>query len=305
MTDAVGSTVDEIAAPVLAPAELVRCAALFAGLGRRAEAITREILAAMSAGEDLPGDELTCFDAGSRLVLSVIAPGGRGLRATVRSQATSTEGGSAWIRIHEAPQGLSSRWRGALFAREGIAAFRAAEAAALHVGAESAFRRCHAALGPRGRIHSVERRTDAGAGALPQATIGWVLEATSSPIQALDACGVEDGWARAAPLLRELFGYPPSPRAGPWSVLCTFGGGEPRVHLGTTAWARVLDDAPKRRRLAALASRLGGDGGFAEGLYKLVSSAHPNASGARIGRAVEVELSTRDAPTVELYLCAR
>jgi hypothetical protein len=77
----------------------------------------------------------------------------------------------------------------------------------------------------------------------------------------------------------------------------------PRVRIGTTCWARTIEDVDKRRRLAALVHQLGGDARFAEGIYKLIESSGPHHLGSRIGRAVEIELVEDQLEEMEFYLC--
>jgi hypothetical protein len=279
------------------PEELLRHAALLAGLGERARPAVDEIRAAM-AGEADGGR--TCIDAGSPLMIALLAPGGRGLRVLARL-APPAGAVAPWLRFHQLPDGRLERWRSDAYLGETAEAWqRALAAARLVAGGEERLRRYHAALGPRGRIYSVSWSLGSGP---PRASVSWQLDRTSPPAEALAACGVGEAWPAAAEVFASLLGQPITPRMGPWSLLLPLEDDAPRVRVGTTRWARSLEDEGKRRRLSTMFTRLGGDGRFAEALYKLVASSGPAGPATRIGRAVELELAGSRPVALEVYLC--
>jgi hypothetical protein len=118
----------------------------------------------------------------------------------------------------------------------------------------------------------------------------------------LAACGLGAAWPVASEFFQALLGHSLLSR-GPWSIQRLLHTDESRVRIGTTCWARTLEDAAKRRRLVALIHRLGGDARFAEGIYKLIESSVPHHLGSRIGRAVEIELAEDQIEEMEFYLC--
>ena len=290
---------------------LLRSAALLAGLGRHLPALLPELslwnepAAAQNAG----GPARTCIEAGAGRMLSLAAPGCRALR--VQSRLAPAAGGIApWLRLHASAQGgvlTRERWRTETLAGESPEALPRALAAARRAGAEERLRRCHAYLGAGGRICLVSWSLGRGPA---RAAVAWALDRTLPPSRALAACGAPDAWPAAAEILSSLIGGWGGERAvergGPWSLLVEWTGGDgapaPRLRLGTTAWARRPEDGGKRRRLAAAIAALGGDGPFAEALYKLIAAAAPTDSHQRIGRAVEIQIENSRVVGLEAYL---
>ena len=285
------------------PEELLRNAALLAGLGEQARPVVDEIRAAQDAGCD--GAGRTCIDAGSPLMLALLAPGGRRLRVLARLFQASPPAVVPWLRFHQLPDGRLERWRSDAYLGETAEAWqRALAAARLVPGGEERLRHYHAALGPRGRIYSVSWSLGDSLGSgPPRASVSWQLDRTRPPAEALAACGMGEAWPAAAEVFASLLGQPITPRMGPWSLLLPLEDGAPRVRVGTTRWARSLEDEAKRRRLSTVFTRLGGDGRFAEALYKLIASSGPAGPVTRIGRAVELELAGSRPTALEAYLC--
>lgn len=284
--------------------ELLRNAALLAGLGEQARQVVGEIRAAKDeAGRD--GAGRTCIDAGSPLMFALLAPGGRRLRVLARLSQASPPAVVPWLRFHQLPDGRLERWRSDAYLGETAEAWqRALAAARLVPGGEERLRRYHAALGPRGRIYSVSWSLGCSLGlGPPRASVSWQLDRTRLPAEALAACGMAEAWPAAAEIFADLLGQSITSRVGPWSLLLPLEDDAPRVRVGTTRWARSLEDEAKRRRLSTVFTRLGGDGCFAEALYKLVASSGPAGPATRIGRAVELELAGSRPAALEVYLC--
>jgi hypothetical protein len=269
-------------------ANVLYCAALLSGVGENTVTLLNDLGA---LGQSKEGR--TCIDAGSQVMFSLLAPGARGLRVLVRV-TDGDENGTTWRRIYYRPDGSVEYWQTRVFIGEKAAAWEQARAAASQVDGEQRLKRYHAALGPHGHIYCVAW-SDAAV------SISWQLDRGYPPEVALANSGLVGDWRAALETLRVLLGQYPSPRVGPWSITHYLHEDTPRVRIGTTSWARQIEDGAKRQRLAALFDQVGGDGRFAEGLYKLISSV--SESNARIGRAVEVELVDGQVTAVECFLC--
>jgi hypothetical protein len=288
-------------------AGLLQYLALFTGLGTEAGRAVAELQGDRTEGsrghrERARYDTLaerTCIDGGSEWMFSLLAPGERALRVLSRTEPPSG-GVSRWIRVHYEAGGQVHRSRAESYVGEPVAAWEHAWAASRSVGGEDRLQRYHAVLGPRSRIYSVGWSLDAPA---PEATVSWQLDRGSVPAEALAGLGLARAWPVAADLLRALLGYPVTTRTGPWSILRPVHEDSPRVRIGTTRWARSLEEPVKRRRFSSVVESLGGDRRFAEGLYKLIESASPGRGGRSIGRAVEVEVLGDALVGVEFYLC--
>jgi uncharacterized protein YuzE len=277
--------------------ELLFCAALLAGLGPQARSITKELCVAAS---DSLSTGRTCIDAGSTLMFSLISPGRRSLRILSRSSDTGIEQSiSRWLRMHYCTGKSPQRWIIEAFSGERAEAWQHALNLARTIGGETALRRRHAALGPLGRIFNISYELEKEA---PCGWVTWQLDRHISPSKALVACGIEEVWPTVVQCLQRLFGRAFSQEIGPWSIAWTLDENNPRMRVGTSMWARILEDTAKRSRLLDTVEHLGGDRPFAEALYKLLESAHPTEYTTRIGRAVEVELSANGVLAIEFYL---
>jgi hypothetical protein len=280
--------------PALGPRELLRCAGLLAGLGAHAGALAEELLGATHT----PADGRTCVDAGSQLMFALAAPGPRELRVLARMGSPAV-GVARWLRANQRPA-AAERWLTESYAGEPPEAWAGALAAARYAGGEERLRRYHAAIGVRGRIFSAAWSIDDGA---PRATVGWQLDRSCAPAQALEALGLGHAWPAAAALLGELIGQPVGAHTGPWSVACALHDDSPRVRVGTTRWARSLEDEAKRRRLSTLFTRLAAAARFPGPSSSPVPPSGPPVPPARIGRAVELELAGSRPVALEAYLC--
>jgi hypothetical protein len=274
--------------------DTLRLAALLAGLGERAtEAADRA-----AAGLAATAPDRSCIDGGNRLILSLLAPGRRGLRVQARQPDRPGEPGVLrWSAIHQHPGAAAERWSTSVYLGEPAGAWRDARDAARRAGGEDRLGRFHATLGPNGRICTVTRSTDQGPG---RAWVAWQLDRGVPPAVALAACGLQAAWQAVAEPLGWLLGLPAARSLGPWSLGVALHGDPGQVRVGTTAWARTPEDAAKRRRMVELVDRLGGDRRHAEALYKLLGLT--GRGGARIGRAVEAEVAGGRLASVQLHL---
>ena len=196
-------------------------------------------------------------------------------------------------------QGEEETWYAETYMGDSSASWQRALAAATRAGDVATFRRMHAIVGPHSRLYSVSWSGD---DQRPLARIGWQLDRTLPADRALEAIGCTGAWPAAAAFWASLLGRPVDPRRGPWSLDLTLGS-VPRWRLGSTNWARDVEDSGKRTRLAAVVDQRGGDRRFAEGLYKLIQSGIPPGRARAIGRAVELELGEGVPGTAEFYIC--
>jgi hypothetical protein len=279
----------------LTAGDVLYYAGLLAGLGPRARQLAEELAAPLNA---FAGDGRTCLDCGNPLMFSLLTPGGRSLRVFAR--CGPAEGGILpWLCTRYLPEGGVDRWAAENFVGEPPNAWEHARAAAERANGLEELRRVHALLGPFSHLYTISWSLGAEP---PQAWVGWQLDRRLPASEALAAVGCGQAWPLAAAIWEALLGHPPDPRRGPWSISLLLGG-EFRLRLGSTNWARQIEEPEKRRRLAALVERLGGDRRFAEALYKLVESAVPTERRRAIGRAVEVELAAGKPESTEVYIC--
>lgn len=275
-------------------------AALLSGLGARARGVLAPPVRTPADDPDGHPDGhpalRSCIDAGSDTILSVRAPGGRGLRIIRRAPAGATESGAQrWLHEHHADGGATERWRTTAFgARSPEAWGLALESAGAH-GVDDRLRRLHGGIGCHGRLLKVALRQ----GGNPEVWVSWQLDRRESVEAALRSVGLPDDVSTAHAVVERLVGRPLTSRSRPWSLSISLTDPTPRVRLGTTIWARLPDSSAKGRRLAAEVAAFGGDGRYAEALYKLLSA---DARGASVGRAVEVECRDGVPSTLEAYL---
>jgi hypothetical protein len=287
--------------PKLKAAELLRYASLLSGLGIPSYSSTGGQPGALLA--DLEGahqevEGRTCIDAGSSLMFSLVAPGKRSLRVLSRLEQP-TPGVVSWQRLHQQVGQPPERWRSETYLGEPAAIWDRIQAAARRAGGLERLQRAHAVLGPRGRIYSLSYRLDD----LPEATVSWQLDRFFRLDETLERMGFKGAWEAAAGIWEAILGFPASLRTGPWSILIPLCGPELRLRIGSTNWARLPEGAEKRRRLAGLVERLGGDGRYAQALYQLIEGAGRTGRRPAIGRAVEVELEGSQVLAAEFYLC--
>ena len=274
--------------------ELIYHAALLAGMGTAARKTAGELISIL---RPLENEDRTCIDAGSKLMFSLLAPGPRSLRVLVQHGLVEV-GSLSWLRAHYPPLQKPAHWHFLTYMGEPPSVWEDARRAAEQAGGLDHLCRTHAVLGPWGRIYSVGRKLGANP---PQVWIGWQLDRVLPIDKALALLGIDHVWPAAAAFWEDLLGRPPHPRFGPWSLSLGLGG-EPRWRVGSTNWSRRVEDDEKRRRMAALVERQGGDRRFAESLYKLVQAAARPPRARAVGRAVELEFFDGRQVQAEFYL---
>lgn len=275
---------------------LLHYVALLAGLGPNVQVVVGEQAGVRHAPA---GAGRTCIDGGSRLLFSLVAPGERSLRLLTRCPQVEA-GVLPWQRTYYRPSGSIERWYSETYLGEPPSAWSHIASAVDRIGGGATLRQMHGILGPRSQLYAVNWSLDA---ATPRVWVGWQLDRTFPISETLAALGYHSAWPTVAAVWQALSGLVPSPRSGPWSISLGFGGDDARLRLGSTKWARQLEDDEKRRRLATLLAHFGGDRRFAEALYKLVVAATPPGRPRAIGRAVEVELVGDQVDQIEVYLC--
>ncbi len=273
---------------------LLYYAALLAGAGRCADAITREQRALLT--HEAHADR-TCIDGGSSLMFSVLALGKRHLRLITR-QPQQEERVIPWLRTNYLPNGKHELWQSKTFIGEPPSAWRHAWSAAEMVGAGDCLRRIHGKLGPHSRLYTVNQALSPSDSPV---TVGWQLDRNVPVSEALATIGYASVWQTAVTVWQALLAVSPHPRRGPWSINLALGG-EPRLRLGSTCWARQIEDESKRRRLAELIESYHGDRCFAEGIYKLIQSTAVADRPHTIGRAVEIEVLDGQLIQLEFFL---
>src|SRR5579859_4980810 len=277
---------------------LIYYTALLAGLGARVQSLVDEL---PIDNHQLNSVSRTCIDAGNTLMFSLLAPAGRSLRLLSRLPDSIEEPGvNLWMRTYVTEQGPAERWMTRTFMGESALAWQHALRVAQSVGGEETFRRLHGILGPRGRIYDITASQDSNT---PRGWVGWQMDRRSSPEEALTACGVPGTWRAAVPLFEQVLGHSVHQRYGPWSISWTLDSEQPFLRIGTTGWARIREDEAKRKRLVSTVTSMGGDGRFAEALYKLIDADRPPHLPSRIGRAIEIEFIDDQLHAVEFYLC--
>jgi hypothetical protein len=286
------------------PWRTLRLAALLAGAGADADRRVADLIGGPAARADhaVARHQRTCVDAGDRAVLGLGTSGDRRFDVAVAGEPRPELGATAWA-IHEV-SGTEGRavgrrllWRG-----EHPGTFPAVLSTAEEIGMSSTLRADHAALGPRGRIYSVQARARGGCRTV---AVGWQLDRNVGPAATLETLGAGSAWPAAERLLDGLVGergWAISSR-GPWSISRVHRiGAEPETWLGTSAWARWPETARKRRGVARVTGELGGDAAFAEAVYHLVTAAAGGPDARRVGRAVELACNRAGASDAAFYL---
>lgn len=282
----------EMKAPI-EPIDLLFRAALLAGLGSRA----RSVITTLDATQIDQVSQRTCIEAGNPLLLSIKSTEQRSLRVFRQSPtATPDSNFPRWIGTHYASNGTIAQSVTDTFFRNQTAAWEHALTFAKSADRLAQFHHYHAILGLKGRIFQTSYESNFS----ESHWVTWQLDRATSPAEAIAACKCAAS-PDAIQHLQDLFGRSILPRSGPWSLSCNLDASEPHLKLGTTMWARPPEASGKHQRMAAIVAQLGGDSRFSEALYKLLDSARSDHS-ARIGRAVEVELSGDRAINLEFYL---
>lgn len=260
--------------------------ALLSGVGADAHQIANRLY------EDCVASDIgrTCIDGGGRLMFSLITPGSREMRVLIRQGSECGGAVTHWLRSNV---GAAETARSITFHGEIETAWSETLTIAQMLGLERRLRAYHAVLGPLSRIYTVMYTAHC-------ARVGWQIDRGWGVDKVLANMGLPGLWKQTLDLLQPLFLFTPSATVGPWSIAHELAHGEEIVRIGTSAWARVSEDTGKSQRLAALINQLGGDGRYAEALYKLVASASP--ANARIGRALEIEFRQGQFTGMEFYL---
>jgi hypothetical protein len=265
--------------------EVVRTVALLAGAG----AVSAEAVRWLDRGGD-PGEgrlRRSCLDAGSHVIVSLPATGGRAVGVLVRDAGDGSPGVTRMV-TWDWTGAVRTGWR-RLYAGEPAGTW-ADVLAAVGPGGRDTVARWHGVLGTNARIYSVGRRGDG------PPWVAWQLDPRVLIGRALDALGVGAARPAAEAVLQAALGSRPPERGAPWSLAVASDGS--RWRIGTSRWARCVESDDKRRRLASVLAAHGGDRDFAEGVYKVVaaSAARPG----RVGRAIEVEFALGPQPRVAL-----
>jgi hypothetical protein len=278
---------------------LVFRAALLAGMGRQAQSI------ATAALPDTPPSTAaeqgkTCIDDGGRILFSLHSARPNEL-GVIRRMAGGTAGIQPWLRTHyrRTSDGIQvDTWQSCIFTGESQAQFTHVLHTVQESGDACRLRQIHAELGRCGRFIFAMRPTKPGC--LP-AWIGWKLDKHMHPSTALTALGWGALWPQARTLMQQFLGTPLTDHSRPWSIAVGFGAGRLLVRIGSTIWARQLEDRGKRRRLVNCMKDIGGDGRTAEALYKLLlpTSDEPLT---RVGRAIEIEFHNGQFQGVDVLL---
>lgn len=266
--------------------ELLFQAGLLAGLGPKADflASTAGLINA-PAGTSIKGQQRSCISAGNSLILSLIAPGSRGLRIAQQIEDTQR-----WIHTHYSPKPALNnhpeRWLTEFFLAKppvsnasppsvlssgtislgpgpnSHAPWAKALNFARTLNAETRAQQYHTKLGCRSHLLSFSQRLDS----YPGGWITWRLNKHYSPAAALADCEASWAWPIAAQHFQTLLGRSISKYCRPWSLAVDLSDSQPRFRLGTTVWARQPESTGKHRRLAATVEHMGGDSQFAEAL---------------------------------------
>ncbi|MGS5089674.1 hypothetical protein ACVC7V_24590 [Hydrogenophaga sp. A37] len=240
-------------------------AGLLAGLGPRAFGLQAE-------GDALATDLSfrTCIEAGSGALVAVQAPGARRLHLwTQRPAEPGVQQWTHWLDgqavgevLIGAPGWQPQRW-GWDRPEHGLH-HRAGELAALY-------------------------RIDADQAADPW--FAYHLPRHAEAADALGALGLSAAWATVAGVWETVLGRPLPARSRPWSLsLQGVDGAAPALRVASSLWALVPETRDKCERLAQAVHTLGGDGCFAQALYKLLAPDAPDQSARVIGAALEIGL---------------
>ena len=294
-----GATVTAVPSP---PAQtnpathLLRNIGLLAGLGRQVESLTEQF-ACLEYSAEKQGR--TCIDGGSHMMFALLAPGDRSSLRLLNRTESATDSIMSWIRHYIQSGNKPECWQTDVLLGEPQDAWARAHTLAKRVNALSRFQADHALLGPCGRICSLSWSL----GDPTQAEISWQLD-RSAPLERLLAeLGLPEAWTQTRHIFETLLNFPVTTRSGPWSILRRLNvDGESVLRLGSSNWARSIEDDGKRRRLTKLIKHLGGDSRFAEALYKLLNAHQQGQRIQRVGRALELEWHNGQLTAAEFFL---
>lgn len=240
-------------------------AGLLAGLGPRAFVPRVE-------GDALATDLSfrTCIEAGSGALVSVQAPGARRLHLwTRRPGAPGAQRWTHWLDGQEVGQVVigAPGWQPQAWGWE----------------------RPHQGLHPRVGALATLYRIDADHKTEPW--FSYHLPRQADAADALRLLGLSRAWSTVADVWATLLGRPLPPRSRPWSLgLRGPGGDQPALRVASSLWALVPETRDKCDRLTEAVHSLGGDGCFAQALYKLLAPDLPDPPSQVIGAALEISL---------------
>lgn len=238
-------------------------AGLLAGLGPRA--------LQGHASEAAPLPFRTCIEAGSGALVAVQAPGGRGLHLWTQAAGASS-GVQQWTRWHDGqPVGRvligGPGWEPADW------------------GWARPQRGLHRVLGAQAWLY----RIDADDGAEPW--FAYQLPRHADVAEVFARLDLANAWRTVAEVWAGVLGRALPPRSRPWSLaLQGDGDGAPALRVASSLWALAPETPDKSDRLARVVDELGGDGCFAQALYKLLASDPVAASSQVVGAAIEIGL---------------
>lgn len=288
-------------------------AALLAGYGARARALSQRLASVVAAG-----DGRSCFDAGTPVQLSIDAPGPAGLRVGLRLRDGD---------IAQALDGLVPADAVEVYARM-LAALPPAEHASLGTwlfwteqrqsifidlrdrSAETALARLNAILSSEHRERLEKERPppndarpwafhcEVQDGIVTRQRVHWLLARHAQPRKLAEA--VAPGCFDAAmDALGHLVRRPGA--CGRWTIDMPLDAhSEPALRIGNTGWLLSAEDDGKQRAIGRLMTALGGERDFAEAMWSLCKGAA--APDWRVGRACEFKVTAGRAPGVRARL---
>jgi hypothetical protein len=288
-------------------------AALLAGYGARARALSRQLAAATRAG-----DGRSCFEAGTPLQLSVDAPGPAGLRVGLRLRDDDAVRSLEGLIPADAVD-LYARMLPALPPAEhaslGTWLFWTAERQSLFVdlrdrSPDAALGRLAAILSPAQRQRLAQERPDPNDarpwvfrvevqdGIVTRLHVHWLIARHAQPSKIAEA--IAPGCFDAAmDVLGRLVRRPGG--SGRWTIVTPIDDhSEPALRIGNTGWLLAPEESDKQRAIGALMATLGGARDFAEALWSLCRGAA--APDWRVGRACEFKVSAVREPVVRARL---
>lgn len=275
--------------------DIMRLGPLLAGLGGN------NSLARMGASSAAARhDARMCIDGGASALIAVAAPGPRVWEAHVLASVDAEAGSQDWAGTRIGPERVAVSLERRLYRGRSHAPVAYAEAiAADHAGqALSTFRNVHRQIGPSGRIYSVGREH---IGTRYGIRIGWQIDRHVDVRDLLSPLVGAGNWAAAASSLADVHGFDLQRAGGPWSLSLDIVAPERGWRVGSTRWARALDDTGKRKRLTQWIASHGGDAAYAGALHDLIRGSADNPVKS-IGRAVEVDVAGGQVIAAIAYL---
>lgn len=319
----------DAAVSTVSAAELVRDAALLAGLGRRASALSDDVATALAAGTT---EGQSCLGGDSPLQLTVDLPHVPGLRFGLRlpsdpdarsaaigvllpaTEARLLHGLSATLPVRAqdpservgdwlflaVPRGEGPR-RASLFLElpRGLTP-RDLYALTERLGLPGTAP--HDALLAHARPASL--RLEVLQDRVERAHLQWLLHPRRDPESILQQADLA-GWSTAEPLLAELLGRRIQMRARRWLISTPLDAhSPPALRLGTSGWVLIPEGPRKQLATQQVALEHGGDLSHVQALHSLCRGTVGDRPGWRIGRAAEVRVDA-DQARLRLFLVPR